>query len=108
MPSRIARLFEDDQVDKTGCYEIWLNIDGKWKQIVVDDTIPCAVDPKNPGALRPAFAKTKGDVAELWVMLLEKAYAKAYGSYRATIGGKSHYALRDMTGASYSTFPHAD
>lgn len=35
---------------------------------------------------------------EIWPMILEKAYAKLYGSYDAIIGGRVHYALSDLTG----------
>ena len=35
----------------------------------------------------------------MWVLLLEKAYAKAYGSYLTIEGGDPKIALRDLTGA---------
>ena len=44
-----------------------------------------------------AFA-TSEEEGELWPMILEKAYAKVYGSYEAIIGGRVHYALSDLTG----------
>jgi calpain-15 len=47
-----------------------------------------------------AFSKTNGK--ELWVIALEKAYAKAYGSYWDIVGGDPVHALRDLTGAPYT------
>lgn len=35
----------------------------------------------------------------MWMMLLEKAYAKVHGSYERIVGGWSHFAARDLTGA---------
>ncbi len=46
---------------------------------------------------KPAFSKAKGP--ELWVLLLEKAYAKAYNGYLNLEGGDPATALRDLTGA---------
>jgi hypothetical protein len=53
---------------------------GEWVPVVVDDWIPCEARGK------PAFATSrKGN--ELWVSILEKAYAKLHGSYEALEGG---------------------
>jgi Ca2+-binding EF-hand superfamily protein len=62
--------------------------------VVIDDRIP--VNEKNG---KVVFAQCK-DPNELWVPLIEKAYAKLHGCYKALIGGFTHYGLGDMTGFS--------
>ncbi|KAL4468366.1 hypothetical protein ABPG72_012260 [Tetrahymena utriculariae] len=91
----IKRLFETKTYQENGLYAIWLNIEGEWRCIVVDDHIPCKKK-------QPAFTRSNGN--ELWVLLLEKAYAKAYGSYYKIEGGNPAVALRDLTGAPYVNF----
>jgi len=44
-----------------------------------------------------AYSKAKGQ--QLWVPLLEKAYAKCHGSYQAISGGHVAEAFLDLTGA---------
>ena len=58
--------------------------------MVVDDFIPCKDG-------RIIFSHAHDN--ELWVMLLEKAWAKIHGSYARIIGGQAHETLRDLTGA---------
>ncbi len=59
----------------------------------MDDWIPCE------GRGKPAFATSrKGN--ELWVSILEKAYAKLHGSYEALEGGVVQDALVDLTGGA--------
>lgn len=62
--------------------------------VIIDDRIPV----KNRDG-KVIFAMCK-DPNELWVPLIEKAYAKLHGCYKALIGGYSHNALADMTGFS--------
>jgi len=62
--------------------------------VVVDDYIPC-----NCG--EPAFAEPNGN--ELWVVLLEKAFAKIHGSFLAIRSGWISEALNTLTGAPYET-----
>lgn len=73
---RVCRFFKDNQ----------------WYFVIVDDSLP--VFSKSN---KPVFAHCK-DRRELWVPLLEKAYAKLHGSYDSLIRGYVDSALRDFTG----------
>ncbi|KRX08451.1 hypothetical protein PPERSA_12932 [Pseudocohnilembus persalinus] len=91
-PERILKLFITKIYNKFGVYCVKLCHNGKLKAITVDDKFPC--HNKYSG---PAFSKANGN--ELWVLLLEKAYAKMYGSYSRIEGGYSQEAYFDLTGA---------
>jgi len=54
----------------------------------------------------PIFSKSVGN--EIWVLLLEKAYAKIYGSYDKIEAGLAGHALRDLTGAPFEYFVRND
>jgi len=56
----------------------------------MDDYIPVIGD-------KPAFSKSHGP--ELWVIILEKAWAKIHGNYERIEAGESHKTMRDLTGA---------
>ena len=58
----------------------------------VDDYIPCRTK-----GTTPAFSE--GNDNELWVVLLEKAWAKLHASYVGVVAGFSYEAFRDLTGA---------
>jgi len=89
-PALVKRLFIQDTFNEKGFYKIRLCKDGQWQVVTIDDYFPCYV---NGG---PIF--TFGEGNELWVMLLEKAYAKTFGTYQNLIGGSCHEALEDLTG----------
>lgn len=62
---------------------------GEFQYIIVDDWLPMCNE-------SPAFTKGGPDGLEMWPAILEKAYAKLYGSYAAIEAGKVHLALADM------------
>eukprot|EP01043_Picozoa_sp_COSAG02_P015373 COSAG02_NODE_654_length_18824_cov_222.971001_3_plen_503_part_00 len=103
----IARLFVDTAVNPAGCYCLRLFLDGEWSSIVVDDQLPVTDTPRRAALAfegKLAFSRC-GDGSPgasgqmLWACLIEKAYAKAHGSYRSTSGGEIKEALLDLTGA---------
>lgn len=96
-PVYIERLFDTDKVNEQGVYAVWLNINGMWREIILDDYIP--VRKQNNGNVREAFSHSSSP--EIWVNLLEKAYAKVYGDYDSIVGGDPVYAMRDLTGAPF-------
>lgn len=55
-------------------------IDGLWEDVVIDDQIPCGLVRGERGQLykTPLYNRTKKDDSELWVCLLEKAWAKIF------------------------------
>ena len=91
-PERIKKLFINDHLEpnEAGIYGVRVCKNGEWIHIVIDDWIPV----KNE---IPVFSKSNGH--ELWVILLEKAWAKLHGTYQRIETGLSITALRDLTGA---------
>lgn len=94
-PNLIQRLFSNKEISEEHCYCVWLCHDGIWEAVVLDDYFPC----RNNKV--PAFSKSNGK--ELWVLLLEKAYAKLHGGYDKIEAGVTGYALKDLTGAPFTS-----
>jgi calpain len=63
---------------------------GRWVDVVIDDTLP-TIDNK-------LVCLRSTDPNEYWPSLLEKAYAKLYGSYKNLEGGLINEALEDLCG----------
>lgn len=83
---------------EVGAYCVRLFKQGLWNPIIVDDLFPMRQHAdwtnENKGI---AVAHTK-ECNELWVSVIEKAFAKYYGSYSELERGYVHHALRDLTG----------
>ncbi|KAL4497235.1 hypothetical protein ABPG72_019555 [Tetrahymena utriculariae] len=90
-PQRILNLFITRIKNNFGIYCVRICFDGEWTAVYVDDLIPC--NRRNT----PAFTKAPGE--EIWVLILEKAWAKLFKSYYSIEAGYCREALRDLTGA---------
>mgnify|MGYP000887148227 FL=1 len=95
-PFLLSRLFFVEDINQSGIYCVWLCDNGEWRPVVIDDSLPVR---KQQGKLVPVFSHS--NVPELWVSLIEKAYAKINGCYENIEGGFPEEALHDLTGAPY-------
>lgn len=95
-PSLISRLFYFPKLNDHGVIGVWLFINGKWDLVIIDEYFPSTIA---EGKKKFAFSYTIDK--EVWVMAIEKAYAKAYGSFYDIVGGCPFWSLRELTGAPY-------
>jgi hypothetical protein len=85
----IEKLFYFKEKSKENCYGVYLFINGIWELILIDDYMPYL------GSYFKNFAFSSTTKNELWVMLLEKAWAKINGCYaKAGSGGTPTKYLR--------------
>mmetsp|Transcript_15663 Transcript_15663/g.24004 ORF Transcript_15663/g.24004 Transcript_15663/m.24004 type:complete len:226 (+) Transcript_15663:21-698(+) len=89
-PERIKKLFLDTSINENSIFAVRLTKNGERIQVVLDDYIPTKDH-------EPCYANAKGN--ELWVLLLEKAWAKIHGSYDRIVSGQAHLVMRDLTSA---------
>eukprot|EP01062_Namystynia_karyoxenos_P069836 TRINITY_DN65276_c0_g1_i1.p1 TRINITY_DN65276_c0_g1~~TRINITY_DN65276_c0_g1_i1.p1 ORF type:complete len:915 (+),score=226.77 TRINITY_DN65276_c0_g1_i1:91-2745(+) len=76
-------------------WRVRLAKNGWFQTHLLDSYLPCH---PTVNAARPCYASNKEQPSELWVALVEKAYARLHGSYEAIAGGDPAVALSDLTG----------
>ena len=92
--SRIKAMFLTEETNYAGCYAVSLYVNGEEQTVVVDDQFPFDDRPE-----KDCWAM--GHVSrdwEIWVNIIEKAFAKVLGSYEAIEGGKAYQAFMLLTG----------
>lgn len=82
-----------------GVYTCRFYVEGEWVDVITDTNLPCIRDEANSQNVSLAYGRS-GNPKEMWVSLVEKAYAKAVGSYEAIEKVKAHEALLHLTGGS--------
>ncbi|XP_042882678.1 calpain-11-like isoform X2 [Penaeus japonicus] len=98
-PKFLDRVVPPDQAfDHTYCgifrFRFWHF--GEWVEVIIDDRLPTFKG-------RLVYLHST-DPSEFWAALLEKAYAKLYGSYEALQQGFTTRALQDLTGGIVQSF----
>ena len=93
-PEFFNKLMFSDQVSENHFYGIYLYLNGKWKLVLLDDYFPYKI-----GTIKEmCFSRSIQD--EIWVSLVEKAWAKVNGCYaRIGCGGYSYEAFDVLTEA---------
>lgn len=94
-PILISRLFRTKTKNVSGYYEIVLFIDGEWQVVIVDDFF---VVHKNCELYENPFVFSSPNGKEMWVLILEKAWAKVNGGFTNIISGQASDAMLALTG----------
>jgi len=91
----VRDLFPDQSsLSPAGAYLVRLCLGGCWRGILVDDRFPCI----GGAGYHTQVAYCATYRLQLWASLVEKAFAKACGSYEAVIAGQANEALSVLTG----------
>ena len=99
-PSFLKSLFITQEINNYGIYGVNLCKDGKHLPYIIDDFFPC--DSK---LLIECFSK--GAKNTIWLQILEKCYAKAYGAYSKIEFKDIDLILHDLTCAPISTLDNS-
>jgi len=89
-PQLLAEVFRGIKVKEKGAIEVVLRIDGEWQIVLIDDYFPCS-----PETGKLIYAHPLGN--ELWVPIIEKAWAKVNGGYMYINAGSPTEVLEAMT-----------
>lgn len=92
----IERLFITSTINLMGVYQIKICKNGFWSIVTIDDYFPCY--PMGHPIFSTAYSN------EIWVLLLEKAFAKIHGGYYQLKGGFVVEALLDLTGCPSTSY----
>lgn len=80
-------------------------INGEKRTVVVDDYFPYDAESDTWAFSQPS--KTREDRhIEIWVLVIEKAWAKVFGSYQRIEAGTAGEALYPLTGSPQQQFYH--
>ena len=91
-----------DDFNQYGVFTCRFYVEGEWVDVITDTRIPCILDSIS-STCSPAYGKSLHK-DEMWICLVEKAYAKAVGSYESLQKVRVNEALLHLTGGSVQSF----
>lgn len=95
-PKLVENLFITKAKNKEGIYRLKFCKNGDWVEVTIDDYFPCH------NFQGPLFSRANGN--EMWVLLIEKAYAKLHGNYWTLRGGFANEGMIDLTGCPSTNY----
>ena len=98
-PKLIYQIFKTKNINNEGYFELIIFIDGKFQIVIVDDYLPINIKNK-----RICFSRPYNN--EIWICILEKAWAKINGGYTNIIKGWMHHVLQAFTGFQSEIIKH--
>ena len=101
IPNLIENIFESKEINEQNYYTLYIYINGDYQKLILDDFLPLV---KDTTTLR--FAKP--DKEEIWLPLLEKAFAKTHGGYGSLITCDVAEVIQCFTGVPVEKFDIAD
>ena len=93
IPGLIPQLFKTEKINPNGYYELYIYTNGHFKIIILDDYFPII---KGSNILR--FSKPVK--SEIWLLLMEKAFAKLNGGYGSLFSCNISHVIQAFTGFS--------
>ena len=97
-PQNIKFLFHEDTDIASGAALVYFYVRGQRFPVLIDTIFPFKI-----GSRLPVFAHPRDVRDSYWFCLVEKAYAKLYGSYSEICGGQMHEVVYRVFGYSYFT-----
>ena len=91
IPGLIPQIFKSEKVNQYGFYELFVYTNGQFKILILDDYFPII---KGSNLLR--FSKPVK--SEIWLLLLEKAFAKLNGGYGSLFSCNISHVIQTFTG----------
>jgi hypothetical protein len=103
-PTMVMNIISPSTYNDFGVYQVKFFWKGKWENVVCDDYIPLRIADKSSKDINTLFARS-ASIKEIWVSIIEKAYAKLHGSYENIEGAHSiSEALEHLTGGFSEVF----